>query len=210
LARVREGRVFHPLGVTFSGRLDIWETESLAGRALGGSWPIRIRASKGAGTPGNWPDFHGLALRLDHPVGPIDLLFTTVSRRLPHLLAPSIGWCSQPYTTFLPYVTQTGRVVLRLDPNESTRAPKAGLGSIASAVSEWPLTFAVMESHGLSWRTVGALSIENIDTEALTFDPVLNQHPWLRHAPLVAGLRARAYAGSRRGRTAQRNASNGR
>jgi hypothetical protein len=199
-ARLRSARVFHPDGAMFTGTLAIEGTDSLVGSALAGVWPIHVRASKGIGTPGDWPDLHGLAVRIHHDTGPVDLLFVTVVRHLPYVLAPSVGWCSAPYSTFLPYEIGDSSVLVRLEPAASGVASQGGTLSIQDAVATSPVRFTVLESSGLSWRPLGKLDIERPSDDEIAFDPVRHQHPGMRHVQILGMLRARAYAGSRRGR----------
>ncbi len=203
LARFRSGRVFHPDGATFAGTIALTEASSPTAGALGGTWPVHARASKALGTPGAWPDVHGMAVRIVHEDGPVDLLFATAGRWLPWVLAPSAGWLDHPYTTFLPYTVGDHRVVLRLDAVEPTVAQEGDLETIAKAVSFAPVAFTIQESSGLSWRPIGTLTLEQGTDEAIAFDPIAHQHPRVRHSRLVAPLRRFAYLGSRRGRGAE-------
>lgn len=202
LARLRSARVFHPEGATFVGTVALTNAHSPTAGALGGTWPVHVRASKGLGTPGAWPDVHGLAVRVIHEEGPVDLLFATAGRRVPWVLAPSMGWSDHPYTTFLPYSVSDRHVVLRLDPDDPEVARAGDVASILKAVATAPVTFTVRESRGLSWPTIGTMTLESISDEEIAFDPVLHQHPRVRHSRLLAPLRHFAYAGSRQGRGA--------
>lgn len=202
LARLRSARVFHPDGVTFAGTVAFTDTQSPTAGALAGTWPVHARASKGLGTPGGWPDVHGLAVRIIHEEGPVDLLFATVGRHVPWVLSPSIGWLDHPYTTFLPYTVGDNHVVLRLDAAEPSVAGEGDLTTIAKAVAFAPVVFTVRESSGLSWRPIGTLTLELVTEETIAFDPVAHQHPRVRHPRLLAPLRHFAYLGSRRGRGA--------
>ena len=202
LARLRSARVFHPDGATFVGTVALTNAQSPTAGALGGTWPIHVRASKGVGTPGEWPDVHGLAVRIVHEEGPVDLLFATAGRHVPWVLTPSMGWCDHPYTTFLPYSVDGKHVVIRLDPDESHVAREGDIPSLLKAVASAPVKFTVRESSGLSWRSIGTLTLEAITDEDIAFDPVLHQHPRVRHSRLLAPLRHFAYMGSRQGRGA--------
>lgn len=203
LARLRSARVFHPDGATFVGTVAFTDAHSPTAGALGGTWPVHVRASKALGTPGGWPDVHGLALRIVHEQGPFDLLFATVGRRVPWVLTPSMGWCDHPYSTFLPYGVGDRQVILRLDPVEPEVAREGDVASILKAVSFAPLAFTVRESSGRSWRPIGALTLESVADEEIAYDPVAHQHPRVRHSRLLAPLRHFAYLGSRRGRGAE-------
>lgn len=202
LARLRSARVFHPDGANFVGTVALTDAHSPTAGALGGTWPVHVRASKGLGTPGALPDVHGLAVRIIHEDGPVDLLFATAGRLVPWILTPSMGWSDHPYTTLLPYTVSDRHVVLRLDPDDPKAARSGDVASILEAVAKAPVHFTVRESHGLSWRAIGTLTLESIADEEIAFDPVVHQHPRVRHSRLLAPLRQFAYAGSRQGRGA--------
>jgi len=204
LAALRSARVFHPVGVTFSGTLEVSDRASRTADALGaGAWSVVVRASKGIGTPNGWPDFYGIAVRLADDSGPVDLLFVTVSRMVPYVLAPARGWGSHPYSTLLPYrAANEHRILLRLEPQDPDRA-RGGIGaSLERAVSEGAVPFALCESAGLDWKPVGRLTIASVSNQQIAFDPVVNEHPRLRHSVALRALRSWAYIGSRRGRGA--------
>jgi hypothetical protein len=203
LARLRSARVFHPDGATFAGTVVLTEARSPTTGALGGTWPVHVRASKGLGTPGAWPDIHGLAVRIVHEDGPVDLLFATAGRLVPWVLTPSIGWFDHPYTTLLPYTVGDKHVVLRLDADEPEIAHEGDIDAITKAVSFVPVRFTVKESSGLSWRPIGTLTLEMVTEETIAFDPVVHQHPRVRHPRILAPLRHFAYLGSRQGRGAE-------
>jgi hypothetical protein len=204
LATLRSARVFHPVGVTFSGTMEISDTASRTADALGtGTWSVGVRASKGIGTPNGWPDFYGIAVRLANESGPVDLLFTTVARTLPYLLAPARGWGSHPYSTFLPYrVANEHRILLRLEAEQPDRTRGGSAASLERVVSEGPVSFALCESAGWDWKPVGRLTIASVSNQQIAFDPVVNEHPRLRHSVALRALRSWAYIGSRRGRAA--------
>ena len=203
LAKVRSARVFHPAGVTFSGTVEVRGRSSRTAEALGtGTWPVVVRASKGLGTPSRWPDVYGIAVRLADDSGPVDLLFASVSRTLPYVFAPARDWGSNPYSTVLPYTANEHRILLRLEPEQLDRAQHGNPASIERAVSEAPLLFALWESSGLDWKPVGRLTIQSVSNQQIAFDPVVNDHPRLRHSMPLRALRSWAYVGSRRGRGA--------
>src|SRR3712207_4085587 len=62
-AALRRARVFHPVGVALTGT---WTAADDTVRLLSPSrpWPVIVRISKGAGTPGRTPDVLGVAIRL--------------------------------------------------------------------------------------------------------------------------------------------------
>jgi hypothetical protein len=218
LARWRGARVFHPSGALFAARLELDATSPTV-TALGGpaTHPVLVRVSKGAGTPGSLPDLLGIAVRLtDLPDGPVDLLFTTVGRHRATgaLLAPATGWCARPYSTLLPYRADGVRVTLGLRPQQPGRARGADPQTARDAVRGDALTFSLMEKRARTpWTPVGRLLLDLPmpdgaaddgpgGADPVTFDPVVNAHPRLRPVRALAGVRAAAYTGSRRGRRA--------
>ncbi|MFR9800945.1 hypothetical protein ACL02T_01420 [Pseudonocardia sp. RS010] len=205
LAALRRAPAFHPRGVLLGGELRIDGTGSAAGTALGpGPHRVLVRLSKGAGTPGKLPDLLGVAVRVE-PDGArdaVDLLFTTSTAR-GALLAPAWGWRRATYSTLLPYDTAAGRVRLLLEPEPCEPDPPADPRAVAGAVRARSLRYRLVEAPlRAGARAAGTLVLTEERTGAVAFDPVLHQHPALRPGPLLAGLRARAYRGSRRGRGA--------
>ena len=59
LARLRRAPAVHPRGVTFAAQLMVDHPTPLIPQ---GDYATTVRLSKGAGTPGRWPDVLGLAL----------------------------------------------------------------------------------------------------------------------------------------------------
>jgi hypothetical protein len=206
LARLRRAPAFHPRGVLLGGELWIDDGGSAVGAALGpGRHRVLVRLSKGAGTPRNLPDLLGVAVRVE-PDGTrdaVDLLFTTSTAR-GTLLAPARGWRTATYSTLLPYDTATGRMRLLVEPEPREPDPPAEPRAVPDAMRARALRFRLVEApvRTGSRRTVAALVLTEERTGPVAFDPVLHQHPGLRPVPLLAGLRARAYRGSRRGRRA--------
>jgi hypothetical protein len=171
--------------------------------------------SKAVGTADSWPDLLGLAVRLPLPGGPVDLLFTTVGR---HRLTRAVfgvatGWCTRPYSTVLPYRADGVLVRLGLDPQEPDRARGTDPQVVRDAVRERPLAFTLTQvRRGTGWTPIGRLLLDLPmpdgaaddapgGNEPVCFDPVVN-HPRLRPVRPLAGIRAAAYIGSRRGRGA--------
>jgi hypothetical protein len=219
LARWRGARAFHPRGALFAGRVELTGTSSTV-TALGGrsEHPALVRISKGVGTRGSRRDLLGLAVRLtDRPDGPVDLLFSTVGR-LPvtrAFFAVVTGWCTRPYSTVLPYRADGVFVRLGLEPEEPHRARGTDPQVARDAVRCGPLPFTLVEKpRGGGWTPIGRLVLdlplpdgaEDDDSgaiEPVAYDPVVNAHPRLRPVRPLAGLRAAAYVGSRRGRGAE-------
>lgn len=204
LARLRGRPAFHPRGVLLGGELQIDDARSAVGAALGpGPHRVLVRLSKGAGTPGALPDLLGVAVRVE-PDGTrdaVDLLFTS-STAGGVLLAPARGWRTATYSTLLPYDTAAGRVRLLVEPEPREPDPPADPRAVPDAVRARSLRFRLVEARPRDRRAVATLVLGEERTGRVAFDPVLHQHPRLRPVRLLAGLRARAYSGSRRGRHA--------
>jgi hypothetical protein len=197
LARWRAGRAFHPRGRVFDARVELTDRASRVASALGGTGEraALVRLSKGAGTPGALPDLLGVAVRAEVDGHVLDVLFTSGHR----FLAPSRGWGRRPYTTLLAYSAAGTRVVLGLEPQDPRRS-----GPADPAAAAVPLAFGLTErERGRRPRPIGRLVLEAARADdPVAFDPVRNAHPDLSLAPPLRRLRARAYAGSRRGRRA--------
>jgi hypothetical protein len=76
MARLRRAPAVHPRGIAFAAQLTVSDQTPLI---LQGDHPATVKLSKGAGTPGQWPDILGLALRI-HPTDtnrPSDFLFSS-------------------------------------------------------------------------------------------------------------------------------------
>ncbi|MCE0766201.1 hypothetical protein LWC35_25335 [Pseudonocardia kujensis] len=204
LARLRRAPAFHPRGVLLGGELRVDDGGSAVGEALGpGPHRVLVRLSKGAGTPGLAPDLLGMAVRVE-PHGTrdaVDLLFTT-STAGGAMLAPARGWRTSTYSTLLPYETDVGRLRLLVEPEPREPDPPADPRAVPDALQTRSLRFRLVEARSRERRPVATLVLTEERPGAVAFDPVLHQHPRLRPVPLLAGLRARAYRGSRRGRRA--------
>jgi hypothetical protein len=144
-----------------------------------------VRLSRAIGPAGPLPDIHGLAVRVHLAGGYGDLLFATTGRGpvSRFVLLPSRGARTQPMTTLLPYRTESGPVVLSVDP----------VGAEAFELS-WARPAG-------DWNVFGCLrlSTRRVDEE-ISFDPILHQLPGLDQYPAVRRLREPAYATARRSR----------
>lgn len=150
-----------------------------------------MRLSRAVGLPGPLPDIQGVAVRLETPGGPADLLFATTGsgrfsryllllRRSPHV----------PMTTLLPVRTVRGPLQLRLVPE----VPAGGVRS-------WVLGAA--RPRDSRWAPIGRLvaDAEPVGPDPdppVRFEPVGNvptgtaQYRWVRL------LRGPAYVLARR------------
>jgi hypothetical protein len=167
-----------------------------------GDYQATVKLSKGAGTPGRWPDVLGLALRIRRPAsaGPCDVLFSSagdgpLTRWLP---MPARDWGRTRYGTLAPYATAGRWWWLMLTPSG-----RVGHASLQELEERPPYNLSLHISGGTApWLEVGRLALHDLlDDAGVVFDPVLN-HPhdalpapgWLRK------IRELAYSGSRAGR----------
>jgi hypothetical protein len=199
MARLRQAPAVHPRGVTLASRLTVDQQIPFIPQ---GDHHATVRLSKGAGTPGGWPDVLGLALRLhlQEPAEPCDFLFSSAgdgrwSRWLP---VPAGDWNATRYGTLAPYESAGRWWWLMAIPTGSP----IGHASLQKLENDALAGFTVhISDESADWQQIGRLDLhERIDGSGLDFDPVLN-HPrgalpapsWLRE------LRERAYSGSRQG-----------
>jgi hypothetical protein len=218
LARRRAARAFHPRGALFAAHVSLTGSSPTV-TALGGpaEHPAFVRISKGFGTAKSRPDLLGLAIRLtDLPDGPVDLLFSTVGRHrfTQAVFGVATGWCTRPYSTVLPYRADGGLVRVGLQPEDPGQARGTDPQVAREAVRQEPIVFTLTEKRaGTGWTPIGRLVLHLPmpdgaaddgpgGTEPVAFDPVVHAHARLRPVRPLAGLRAAAYTGSRRGRGA--------
>jgi hypothetical protein len=203
LASVRTARAFHPCGRVFSGEL----TLEGDGPLPQGTRPVIARLSKGAGTPGDLPDFLGLAFRVyDDADRPVDVLCTTTLgawgwRSL--VLSPARSWQGAQLTTLMPWRNEGGeprycqaRIAVEQvgDPTPDPRR----LDDVLPLVAQVRITDDGPCQSGVLRLDAGVDA--GIDP---AFDPVLHTPAGWRLAPgWLARLREAAYVGSRRGRAA--------
>jgi hypothetical protein len=96
LARLRHRRALHPRGTVAAATVS-FDPASALGSAVGpGPHQVRVRLSRGLGVPPPLPDVHGVAVRLDHDEGRVDLLFSGTARHqstlLPYRSASGLVW----------------------------------------------------------------------------------------------------------------------
>lgn len=206
LSRLRAKRIAHPHGVgfeaTFTGGAMATGAEIFD---AAGPRPALVRLSRALGLPEALPDPCGLAIRLPDAYGPgahQDLLLVTSARppAARHLLLPSRGFGSRPYSSLLPY--RAGGVLGLV--GASARGGPVTLDELrgGAAAPSFTLAFA---TPGGSWRAVGRLELGDriapARTEGLCFDPS-NTGGGLELAGLINRLRRPAYRGSQEGRGA--------
>ncbi|GAB2614629.1 hypothetical protein [Kribbella endophytica] len=197
LARLRHAPGVHPQRVGFAGQLVVGIVNALLPK---GDHSADIQLSKGAGTPGGWPDVLGIALRIRPSGDPWDFLFSTaghgrLSRWIP---VPSPDWNAVRYSSLAPYEVAGRPWWLTLTPTDGS----AGHASLTGLHTQWPSRFTLSISGAdANWLEIGTVNLLSPRAEVHTFDPVLNHPPGaLPGPPWLRQLRELAYQGSRHGR----------
>lgn len=197
---LRNDRIFHPKGSTFSATARL-EDEAVGLLADRSELDALVRVSRGIGLPHPIPDFNGVAIRLVDAHGEDrhqDLLLVS-SPRLPiarHLLlpVPLLSWSGTG--SILPYRTPRGLIVFAASALDSSTVDALG--------KSLPMTLDLSAASLLGeWRPMARLSLhERLDEasdDALHFDP-WHTGPDLLPAGLPNRLRLAAYAASQAAR----------
>jgi hypothetical protein len=199
VSALRSARSLHPHGVVCEAVLEIdaplqaREGGSLFSRP--GAYEAVIRLSRGAGLPRPLPDIHGCAVRLIDAYGPArhqDFLLASSlgGPLLHHLLVPTRGFWSRPYSSVLLYALDGDIMVVGALP---PRPSAVGHGR--------RLTLAVAKPLG-TWRPVGEIRLGDPvpleEGERIRFHP-WNTGPGIRPWGPFMRLRDPAYRGSQRG-----------
>jgi hypothetical protein len=210
LARLRRGKPMHPRGAVFDGVLE----RTGSGPGWGAPWlddagrdEVLVRFSRGAGVPSVLPDLLGLAVRVPHPGGPIDLLLTSTGS------GPLLRWVPLPrrdaagtYTSIMGYRSDAG--TLRIAAFPQVEAAPSEPATFAQVVRDRGLAFTLAVARGAQrWRPFGRLILtaprEPLDPD-VRFDAVRHPPPGLAADGPMARFRAPAYARAREQRTAGR------
>lgn len=219
IARVREARMFHPVGYTFAGRAEPVAGplgsigEQLEGRVLARLSPALSRSGR------ERFEVLGIALRfrpgpgpaLDHraAAGDQDLLFATVRSPLLMLLAPLLtdasDFVGSRYWAVSPFaVHDHRRVELRLVPVTRVEIPGSRELRLRSAVAVGAAAWWLEARETLTpgWHRVARIELEHaveLDDAALRFDP-FRAGAGVVPVGLVHAIRRAAYAASQRAR----------
>ena len=209
-AAVRQRRLFHPVGVLASGRI---ERVAAHGEGLPiDSADILARVSKAIGVPGGLPDLIGLAWRMPAPTPagtPWDILTASAGSGLltRFALRPTTSWTGTTLSTLMPLRYEDGWWWVTA---AMTTAVDGGLSldTVREAISEDGVVFDIHQAHGTGpFEPLAELTLTTvIPTDGdhdVSFDPALNTAPGVRLGPeWLTALRARAYLRSREGRHA--------
>lgn len=168
----RTGHAGPPSGVA-------WIDEPGTDRAL-------ARVSTAIGLPQGWPDFQGLALRVDVSNGWADLLLasTGTGRISRFVLRPALSPQGPAYTTLLPY-----------------RSPRGPLLLSARATGETSYALSWATAQG-SWRAFAQVRLEQETDRRISFEPIRFPPPGLDSYRWAARLREPAYRTAQQGRRA--------
>ena len=200
LARVRQAKPMHPVGVLFRAGLE----RHGPGRPTGISWldgtgtdDVLVRLSRGAGLPARYPDLLGLALRVpgEHPV---DLLLSsTGSGRLTRLVPLARRNAATTYGSIMSYRSSAGRVWLAGVP-QADQLP-ADRDRVAEAFPGVVVTLSAAVGRG-PWQEFGRLTLDapaDPPDPPLHLDAVLHPPPGLVADGVLARFRRPAYAAAR-------------
>jgi hypothetical protein len=152
LSAVRRKRIFHPKGEAFRATVDAPGLPRLNSGDGGGV----VRFSRGVGLPDALPDILGIALRTN---GQDLLMVTSGSRPIArHLILPTLGWSSLPYSTILAYRLDDRTLMFGARVDDDRRR----------------LTLLMAEPRG-GWEEIGTATVgerlPDEEGEALRFDP---------------------------------------
>lgn len=204
-AEIRRRRAFHPTGVLARGSVE--RTAPFNKGLPVGTGDVVVRLSKGAGSPGAWPDFAGLAFRMDHGSSPWDVLMVSAgSNALGRIiLRPTTSWGNATFSTLMPlgYGGQIWWLRARfVTPVEG----RLSLASLTDHLRHSPLRIAIDQSNRLGdFVPLGLLTVEELLPHSaqadLAFDPTVHSAPGVDLLPgWLTALRRGAYRGSREGR----------
>jgi hypothetical protein len=213
VSAVRGARSVHPQGFLCNGTWAVDRPSPLAPHASvlqpGARFDVLARLSRGAGFPEAVGDFYGIAVRVLDAYGPgrhQDLL-CNASLDLPlvhHVVLPAPHWCSQAYSSCLPYDAGAGPVVLGWLP-PSDRRPGPSLDAMRAEVQRG-VAFGVAVAAPLGrFERLGELCLEGLvgpEAGDIDFDVTSDTGGGLRPVGLLNRLRHEAYRQSRAGRGA--------
>jgi hypothetical protein len=221
VTRLRESRMFHPVGYTFAGRIEpiIGGHFDLLGPRLDGRVLVRVSSALWKDER-EWLDVLGVALRIRRGAGDAltarpedgdqDLLFATIRSPATMLLAPLATDGTtflQEYWAVAPFdAPPVGRIELRLVPIGSAKIGGSRIAKFREAVRRgqagWWLEARKTLSRG--WHPIAQIWLEReqpIDQAALAFDP-FRTGANLTPAGLVHAIRKAVYAIAHRTRQA--------
>jgi hypothetical protein len=219
ITRAREGRMFHPVGYTFAGRIDpiIGGHFDLIGPRLEGRVLVRVSGALSK-TEREWFDVLGVGMRIrsgrgealtDQPApGDQDLLFATVRSPLTLPLAPLLSSASTFLTSYwavAPFdAPPLGRIELRLKPIGSAEIGGTRINRFREAVRRGQAGWWLEARQTLTtqWHPVAQVYLEKeviVDQTALAFDP-FRTGANLTPTGLIHAMRKAVYAAGQQAR----------
>ncbi|MEM6109729.1 phosphodiesterase [Mycobacterium sp. 050272] len=206
---VRGRRFFHPAGVLAKGH-----AQRLAAAQCGLPFPsgdVVVRWSKAVGTPGSFPDFIGLAIRIADAqprAGLWDILLVSagsgvVTRAL--ALRPVASWTGQTMTNLMPLRYRERPWWLRARIETEIGGTGLSLQDVAGQIESGGIDVTLDQAGGRGdFTPLARLYVSDLVDAGradVSFDPVLNTAPGVTLYPgWLADLRGRAYQRSREGR----------
>lgn len=213
ISAVRQSRSLHPQGLVYEATLTTpaaWKARVRGAPLLAdpGTHPAVVRLSRAVGLPKALPDVLGLTVRLVDAHGPgrhqdFPLASSGEGPLLHHLLVPTTGFFSLPYSSVLLY--RIGPDV-RLVGAVARTSPQGGGTAFeqldrTAAETEVRFDLAVASPMG-RWQPVGELRlghrVPTAQGEHVRFNP-WNTGGGIRPIGPFMGLRAGAYRGSQAG-----------
>ena len=191
LSAARGKRVFHPRGRVFEATFTPYVRSARSGVAIldGGERPALVRCSRALGLPESLPDILGFAIRFPDAYGTGEhqdlLCVTSVDAPVGHhLLVPTKGFLTRPYSTLLAY---------RLP--EGTRL----FGVLPVRAETFELALAPLSGRfdGVGTIRLGE-QVPPAEGERLRFNP-WNSGGGIRPTGPLMGVRDAAYKGSQAG-----------
>src|SRR5581483_2850092 len=199
---IRRRRVFHPIGLIVSGRL---ERTAPPGEGLPAeSGDIEARISKAVGLPGRLPDLIGLALRIPpraFAATPWDILMVSAgSGALTRFaLHPVTSWRA-PMNTLMPLRYDGDYWWLRARMTSPLDADGLSLDDISHAV-ERGLEYDLDQACGTGdFAPLATIRLDKAGDAShdIAFDPTIHSAPDVKLAPeWLTDIRRRAYERSR-------------
>jgi hypothetical protein len=207
---IRHRRVFHPLGVLATGRI---QRVAPPGRGLPvESADVSGRVSKALGVPGALPDLIGLAWRMPpraDALTPWDVLMVSAGSGLltRSVLRPTSSWTGTTLSTLMPLRRADGWWWAKA---EMTTQLYGGLSleTVREAIDGGGVVFDVQQAHGTGpFEPLAQLTLTTVvptdEDHDVSFDPARNTTAGVELGPAwLTELRERAYLRSRRGRHA--------
>ena len=216
ISALRGARSLHPDGVVFEATFSVpAPNPHVRGAPLlerPGSHPAVVRLSRSIGLPHPLPDIHGLTVRLVDAHGPgrhqdFPLATSGDGPLLHHLLLPTRGFSSLPYSSVLLYRIGPDLRLVGARVSGASRGGGTDFDRLLAAIADGDASFELAMASPLGrWQPVGGLSlgerVPTFEAERIRFNP-WNTGGGIRPVGPLMGLRAGAYRGSQAGWSAE-------